>query len=383
LTAFKQSCVYLRTGALHELGPILQTLNRRRVFFVVDEVAVASSGMEELLRLSFQGSDLSRFVGFEPNPKLLDIERGIKQFNGFSSDLVVAFGGGTAIDLGKLIGLLARQPNPARNVVTGESMIEFDATPMIAIPTTAGTGSEATHFAVVYVDGRKYSVVHPSLIPNYAIVDPQLTFSLPPAVTAATGLDAFCQSIESMWAVGATDDSIVFAREAILYAWKYLAQAVLSPTPESRLGMCKASHLAGKAINISKTTAPHALSYAITSEFKIPHGMAVAMTLSAMMEFNALVTHSDCVDPRGPEHVRKRILQIVELLGAPSIEEACLRINKFIESLGCPSCVTQAGISDEASLQRIVDSVNAVRMSNNPRRATKQSLLELLRGNCR
>ncbi len=379
MTAFKQSSVYLRSGALHELGPILQKFNRRRVFFVVDEVAVASSGMEELLRLSFRGCELSRFVGFEPNPKLHDIERGIDQFKSFSSDLVVAFGGGTAIDLGKLIGLLARQPNPARNVVTEESMIDFDATPMIAIPTTAGTGSEATHFAVAYVDGRKYSVAHPSLIPDYAIVDPQLTFSLPPAVTAAAGLDTFCQAIESMWAVGATDDSTVFAREAIHHAWKHLAQAVLSPTPESRLGMCQASHLAGKAINISKRTAPHALSYAITSEFKIPHGMAVAMTLSAMMEFNASVTDSDCVDPRGPEHVRKRILQIVQLLGATNIQEACQRINKLVESLGCPSCVSQAGISDEASLQQIVDSVNAVRMSNNPRRTTPESLLQLLR----
>lgn len=375
----KQSCVYLRSGALEELGPILKQLQRRRVFFVVDEVAVASSGMEELLRRSLQECNVSRFVGFEPNPKLHDIERGIEQFNGFASDLVIAFGGGTAIDLGKLIGLLARQSNPARSVVTGESMIECDATTMIAIPTTAGTGSEATHFAVAYVAGIKYSVAHASLIPDFAIVDPQLTFNLPPAVTAATGLDAFSQAVESMWAVGATDESIAFAREAIDHAWKHLKQSVLSPTPESRLGMCQASHLAGKAINISKTTAPHALSYAITSEFKIPHGMAVAMTLSPMLGFNASVTHLECVDPRGPEDVQKRIFQIVELLGVASVDEACRCIDNLVESLGCPSSVSQAGITDEANLQLIVDSVNSERMSNNPRRITPESLLQLLR----
>ena len=375
----KQSCVSLRPSALHELGSILKQLNRRRVFFVVDEVAVASSGMEELLRLSLQECDVSRFVGFEPNPKLHDIERGIDQYKGFSSDLVIAFGGGTAIDLGKLVGLLARQSNPARSVVTGESMIECDATPMIAIPTTAGTGSEATHFAVAYVDGSKYSVAHPSLIPDFAIVDPHLTFSVPPAVTAATGLDAFSQAIESMWAVGATDESIAYAREAIEHAWKHLKQSVLSPTTESRLGMCQASHLAGKAINISKTTAPHALSYAITSEFMIPHGIAVAMTLGAVLDFNASVMPSDCVDPRGPEHVKNRIQMVVETLGAVSVQDARQKIDSLISSIGCYRSLCEAGITREADLQLIASSVNSLRMSNNPRKTSTESLLQLLR----
>jgi len=376
----KISHVYLNSGAFQELGPILYRLDLPRILLVVDEVALASSGMDELLQSSLQGCDVSRFIGFEPNPKLHDIERGIAQYKTFSPELVIAFGGGTAIDLGKLIGLIARQSSAAKGIVTGESLIDCDATPMIAIPTTAGTGSEATHFAVAYVDGDKYSVAHPSLLPDYAIVDPCLTSSLPPAVTAATGLDAFCQAIESIWAIGATDESIVYAREAIGHAWGYLRQSVLSPTPESRLRMCQASHLAGKAINISKTTLPHALSYSLTSEFKIPHGVAVAMTLSAMLGFNAAVTLSDCLDPRGVEHVRSRIDLIVELLGASSVEEACQGIDEFVSSLGCPSSFAKAGITSDDHLRLIVNSVDSLRMSNNPRKTTPESLLQLLRG---
>jgi len=144
--------------------------------------------------------------------------------------------------------------------------------------------------------------------------------------------------------------------------------------------MCQASHLAGKAINISKTTLPHALSYSLTSEFKIPHGVAVAMTLSAMLGFNAAVTLSDCLDPRGVEHVRSRIDLIVELLGASSVEEACQGIDEFVSSLGCPSSFAKAGITSDDHLRLIVNSVDSLRMSNNPRKTTPESLLQLLRG---
>ena len=182
---------------------------------------------------------------------------------------------------------------------------------MIAIPTTAGTGSEATHFAVVYVDGEKYSLAHPYLVPAYAVIDPLLTYSLPAGVTAASGLDAFCQAIESIWAVGATDVSHTFATEAARLAVQHLRAAVQNPTDTARAGMCRAAHLSGKAINISKTTAPHALSYVLTAEYGLAHGVAVALTLAPMLQYNAQVTAIDCADPRSAiaeETTMKRIL---------------------------------------------------------------------------
>jgi len=136
-----------------------------------------------------------------------------------------------------------------------------------------------------------------------------------PRLAVASGLDAFFQGIESIWAVGATEESLCYATEAVGYAWQYLNQSVFSPTSEAQLRMCQASHLAGKAINISKTTAPHALSYVLTSQFRIPHGIAVAMTLSAVLGFNASVTLTPCVDPRGPKEVTSRIAMITDLLG--------------------------------------------------------------------
>jgi len=380
------SAVHLKVGALGEVARIMQGLapgpdSAQRILFVVDEAAYAACGGDLLLEPVLRSGIVARFSGFELNPKIDDIERGVEQAREFEPDVVIALGGGTAIDLGKLIGALSRQRDSARDIVTGQASITRSGPPLLAIPTTAGTGSEATHFAVAYVDGEKYSVAHSTLLPNFAIVDPRLTYSLPARVTAATGLDAFCQAIESIWAVEATDESIGYAADAACYALQHLVRVTNEPTPEARLGMCHAAHLAGKAINISKTTASHALSYPLTSRHNIPHGIAVAMTLSSMLACNARVTADDCVDPRGAKDVLRRISMICELLNAATIDEACQTIDKLIADVGCPNSLAQAGIQSEEQLRQIVSSVNAQRMSNNPRVTNPESLLCILREN--
>ena len=373
--------VYLKEDALSEVGGIIERHSADRLLFIVDESAYAACGADVVLQPILRSCTLSRFSGFELNPKIGDIERGVQQSRAFSPDMVIALGGGTAIDLGKLIAALSCQPDSPRDIVTGQASIIDNGPPLIAIPTTAGTGSEATQVAVAYVDGEKYSVSHASILPNYAVVDPRLTHSLPASVTAATGLDAFCQAIESIWAVGATDESIGYATDAARHALQHLVQATKEPTPEARLGMCQASHLAGKAINISKTTAPHALSYALTSRHNIPHGVAVTMTLSSMLAYNARVTAEDCADPRGARHVLQRISIIIELLEAATVAEACQRIDRLVADVGCPISLAEAGIQNEQQLRQIVSSVNAQRLANNPRKTNPEALLQLLLGN--
>jgi len=142
--------------------------------------------------------------------------------------------------------------------------------------------------------------------------------------------------------------------------------------------MCRASHLAGKAINVSKTTAPHALSYHLTSKHNIPHGMAVAVTLSSFLKFNAGVTAADCVDPRGPKHVHDRIAIICRVMQADDIATACANIDTLISQLDCPASLAEAGIVGTDAIWNMIDSVNLERMANNPRLTTSAILLELL-----
>lgn len=370
--------VYLEEGALRHFASVLTRHGARRIFFVVDEAAYHASGAEQLLGPVLQEYSVQKFAGFALNPKIEDIERGVELCQQFKPDLVVSFGGGTAIDLGKLIGTLAMQPGDLRALVSGRSPIVRAGLPLVTIPTTAGTGSEATHFAVAYIAGEKFSVAHPSMLPSCAIIDSRLTASLPRGITAATGLDAFCQAVESLWAVGATDESIADATRAMNVALEHLPHAVNQPTLAARLGMCRASHFAGRAINISKTTAPHALSYRLTSQYAIPHGIAVAMTLSPLLAYNAQVTDADCQDPRGADHVRRRIALILQALGAVDVSMACLQIERFIANLGCPVSLAAAGIVGAGELRQLVESVNAERMSNNPRRLNAEELLALL-----
>ena len=326
----EQHVVHLREGALAEVAGILDRESANRLFFVVDESAYAASGAAKRLEPVFRSRSVTRFSDFELNPKLHDIERGVERFRETLPDLIIAFGGGTAMDLGKLIGTLSLQDDSAREIILGKARIRRSGPPLIAIPTTAGTGSEATHFAVAYVEGAKYSVADDLLLPNYAIVDPTLTHSLPASVTAETGLDALCQAIESLWSVRSTSESSSYASESIRLAWKHLEAAVKRPGAEDRRAMCRAAHLAGKAINISRTTAPHAISYAITSLFGVPHGKAVALTIGAVLTFNRDVQDTDCTDSRGEDHVRRTIDDIVRLLGFKTAHEAERGIQRFV-----------------------------------------------------
>ncbi|EMI22074.1 bifunctional acetaldehyde-CoA/alcohol dehydrogenase [Rhodopirellula maiorica SM1] len=372
------SSVTLAPAALSEITSILSKHAVKRVFLVVDPVASAASGADTVLADALNHCEVTPFSKFQLNPKLEDVQRGIALFRDNDPEMVIALGGGTAIDLAKMIGTLAVQSNDARAIVLGHNQIQCDGPPLVAVPTTAGTGSEATHFAVVYVDGDKYSLADPTLLPDYALVDPLLTHSLPARITAATGLDAFCQAIESLWAVGATEESCEYATQAALLSIGHLVSSVQNPTPESRMAMCQASHLAGKAIDISKTTASHALSYPLTSLHGLPHGIAVALTLAPMLGFNSEVTAPDCVDPRGVDYVRRRISTIVDLLGATDVPSACKKIRSILSDTGCPASLVEAGITHPSQWEQIIRGVNAERMSNNPRRTTSDSLLRLL-----
>ena len=368
--------VHYGEGAIAEVAAILDQLGGRKVFLVADEPAYEVSGAADELETLFADCGIARFSGFKPNPKLEDIQRGIQQFCGSSPDVVIAVGGGTAIDLAKLIGTLADHQADPRKMITGLCDIEKNGPPLIAIPTTAGTGSEATHFAVAYVDGQKYSVADSRLLPSHVVIDPRLTHSLPAGITAASGLDAFSQSVESIWAVGATDESIRYASESVHLVLGNLLHCVQHPTPEARMAMCRAAFLSGKAINISKTTAPHAISYA--TRFGLPHAFAVALTLGEILKFNASVNSTDCTDPRGAGQVQFRIALLLELLDQPTAERGAERIQSLMESVGAPLQLRDAGILAEDEITWIAEQANVERLSNNPRKLAHRDIEKTL-----
>jgi len=363
---------------LEGLGDVLRSLGAGSLMLVADRVAFQASGASERLAPLLREIPVVMFEDFDPNPKLDQLLVGLQRYRSSPTDAVLAVGGGTAIDLAKLIAWSAPQTADVRELVAGRARADRPALPLVAVPTTAGTGSEATQFAVLYIDGVKCSIDSPEMMPRACVLDPALTDTLPPSITAHTGLDAFCQGVESLWSVASTDRSASYSVEAIGLAWHHLEAAVRCPDSVSRAAMCRASHLAGRAINLTRTTAPHAISYAFTSDHGVPHGQAVALTLGPLLVHNAGVTAADNQDPRGVESVRARIAMILDLLGCADAEQASREIDAFVRRLGCETRLSGWGISGRETIERIAGKVNPQRLGNNPRRVTHEQIVGLL-----
>jgi alcohol dehydrogenase class IV len=365
-------------GAVRHVHGILRWLRAGSVLLVTGRSSYERSGASAALQDGLASLDVRRHVVSTLTLGAAEIGNGLEAMAGASCDAILAVGGGAVLDAAKLIGICSAHDAPAMDIVLGRAGIERAGPPVIAVPTTAGSGSEATRFAVVYTGHDKHSIAHELLLPAHAIVDPRLTYSLSPRWTAITGLDALSQAVESLWSVRATDASKARAREAAALAHDALLAAVHEPAPANRRAMCRAAHLAGQAIDETRTTAPHAVSYAMTSFFGVPHGHAVALTLGPFLLFNSRVDDGDVADARGAAYVRDQIAAICDLLGGGSPEDVCARIQSLVRSTGLPDRLAAAGIRTAADRRLLADRMNAERAGNNPRRVTKDALWRIL-----
>jgi alcohol dehydrogenase class IV len=317
-----------------------------------------------------KGHNVFEFKDFSVNPKLEEARVGYELFKQSNCDLILAVGGGSIIDMSKIIKQLYLtdcQFKPSLDI------------PLIAIPTTAGTGSEATHFAVVYINGIKDSYAHKLLLPSFAIVDANLLQGQSKYQMAVSGIDAFAQGIESIWSINSTEESERYSENAIKLIWENLKKAIdgdylaLSKIAEG-------SNWAGKAINIAKTTAPHALSYSFTSLFGLPHGHAVSLTLTQFIDFNYNLSDSDNNDPRGKCYVKQKIEKICKIVNCNSVEIMISNISNFFLNIGlCATIKIPEQKEIESFIKKIINNINIERLKNNPRRTTEVDLYRILK----
>jgi alcohol dehydrogenase class IV len=337
---------------LADVGPFL---------LVRDPVAWERSGAAAVLDAKLAALGAHPFEEQAPHPTWESMQSAAAQAAESGCRAVVAIGGGTAIDTAK----------GAVWCLAGGSVAEApsdDAVllPLLAIPTTAGTGSEATHFAVCWHEDVKHSLADERLRPAHAVVDSSLHQSLPPQLTATTGLDALCQSLESLWAFGATEASRADATQAAELILGALEVAVTKPTPEARRQMARGAHFAGRAINVSKTTTPHALSYALTHDHGVPHGFAVALTFCACLELR----HGRDERPSGTD-------EVTALLGG-SLEGATARVRGLLDACSAPMSLRDVGV-EEAELEALVARVNPERLANDTLGPSEEDLRQVLR----
>ena len=353
-----------------ELESVLRELEVQKLLLVYTNSAKRLPVWEYL-----HGKDLeiTEFSGFTPNPRYEEVESGVDLFNAAGCNAILAVGGGSAIDVAKCIKLYCKM---SKDEIYLKQEYTDTGVPLIAIPTTAGTGSESTPFSVIYYGGEKQSVKHPSILPNVAILDSDVLESLPVYQKKCTVLDALCQAIESWWSVHSTDESQAYAKAAIEKIRHNINEYIGENTERSRAEIMSASNLAGRAIAITATTAPHAMCYKLTSTYGYPHGHSVALSLPRVWKY--MLSHPErCTDPRGADYLFSTFSKIARALGYDTAEDAAVGFEAMLASLGiCYPTETER----ESRAQYFADSVNVLRLGNNPIALDNEALFHLYKG---
>lgn len=307
------------------------------------------------------------FDQFTPNPLYEDVCKGVELFKANRCDALVAVGGGSTIDVAKCIKLFCAMDG-SRNYLQQE--YRDSGVPLIAIPTTAGTGSESTRYAVIYFNGVKQSVTHDSIVPNVAILEPMLLKTLPVYQKKCTMLDALCQGMESFWSINSNEESMDYSKTAIRMIMEHKQGYIEENGDEDARCIMLAANYAGRAINITQTTAPHAMSYKLTSMYGLPHGHAVALCLPEVWQF--MLLHPErCVDPRGEKHLARIFEVLAQVMGSESPEKGLMLFRELMKTLGMSR---PKSVHRDEELSILTHSVNALRLRNNPVALDEESI---------
>ncbi len=364
--------VNYKTEGLNDIKKILKDQNIERILLFSDSPSFTLTGAEEFFSELESHYEIYNVNNFSPNPKFEELNKILNEIPRIEFDIIIAVGGGSVIDMAKLVKIFSAQDFPADRYF--EESINFvnPTKKMIAIPTTFGTGSEATHFAVLYKEKVKHSIADAKILPEYVILDPLLTKSIPDYVAACSAMDAFSQAIESFWSVNATDESRKYSSEAIELLKNNMVSAVKEKNIGSKQKIQYAAYLAGKAINISKTTAPHAFSYSLTSHYNIPHGHAVGIFLPVIFKFN----YENSNNSQGVWNSLKKELLI--LLGVNNADEAVKFIYEIMLSIGLKTKIKDFNLLIIEVKDKVKNGVNTSRLKNNPVPINEHDILNII-----
>lgn len=370
---------YFGPGAREVLPKEITRLGLHKAFVATDKDLLRFGVADKVLEvLRKAGVPYEVFSEIKPNPTVSNVKAGVAAFALSGADFIIAIGGGSSMDTAKAIGIITNNPEFS-DVVSLEGVADTKrkSVPVIALPTTAGTAAEVTiNYVITDEENHKKMVcVDPNDIPAIAIVDAELMYTLPKGLTAATGLDALTHAIEGLITKGAWEMSDMFEIKAIEMITRYLETAVNEPTnAEARNGMAVAQYIAGMAFSNVGLGVVHGMAHPLGAIFDIPHGVANALLLPMIMEFNA------------PAALDKFVI-IAKAMGVykdgMSKEEAAKAAVDAVRSLsirvGIPQHLSELGIK-ESDLERLAESAIAdVCTPGNPREVTKDIILELYR----
>lgn len=353
-------------GRVSEVKEIAKAMGIENGLLVADPFFFTNGLAERIVKES-EGAIIASFGDLSPNPDVTEVDACADIIREKKIGFVVALGGGSSMDCAKAAASIALTEDSIRKYHgTGVPMPQ-EHLPLIAVPTTAGTGSEVTCVSVLtdHANGKKSPIVSDGFFPSYAIIDPELTYTMPPKVTAGTGIDVLSHALEGFWSKGHQPICDACALHAAELVFQYLYKAYLNPNDEeAREKMCEASLIAGLAFTLPKTTSSHACSFPLTNIHHIPHGEACGMTLDYFARINA----------KGVEGAR--IDEFARKLGFQDTEDMADAIHELKAKMGLRNDLKDLHLTEE----QITDLVRISRhpnLYNNPVDITDEMLNEM------
>ncbi len=357
---------------LIKLHKYLNNKKLKKVFLITGKNSFFKSGAKKIFD-NHTNKKIKYYFKKNNFPEFSELKKISHKIKNFNPDVILAVGGGAVIDYGKIASVVDKIKN-IKKIITKNDVPKFKSYPLIAIPTTSGSGAEVTPNAVMYINKTKYTVDQKKVKPNKFFLLPKLTLSASKSIKASSGFDAVAQSIESLLSIRSTSQSVKFAKKSLEYSLKSFTDFVNRPSSVNAEKMMIAAHMSGKAIAISKTTAPHAISYPFTAHFGIPHGHAVSLTLDKLLLFN----YKNAQYAKARFDLMARYKIIFKLTKTKTINELFFFIQKLKKLVNLNDNFKSLGINIQKEKTKILSGINEQRLANNPVKINVNEIINII-----
>ena len=346
----------------------------KKIFILCGKKSFVTSGAQKFFNNLLKKKEISFFNKNSEVPIFKELIEIIRDIRTFKPDLILAVGGGAVIDYAKIANVVEIRDDLKDLIVNYSYPFNKKYSKLAVIPTTAGSGAEVTSNAVIYLDKIKYSFESELLIPDNFFLIPEFLISAPNKIKASAGFDAIAQALESLVSKKSNNQSIKYASKALSISLNSFILFLNNPNLKNAAEMSIASNLAGKAISISKTTAPHAASYPFTSLFNISHGHAVSLFFEDFFKFN--FENSNRSDTSFD--LKKRFDLIFDLFDVKNINDFNTKISLIKKKAKLEDNLKKLNINIEQNSEKIIGSINLLRLGNNPVKIDGKDILKII-----
>ncbi len=361
-------------NSLQDVKNFLNDSNFKKIFLLCGKKSFITSGAEKFVKNEAKHKEIKFHYKSSEIPTLNELVEIITSIRNFKPNLILAIGGGTVIDYAKIANIVEIRDDLKDLIINYSYPFKKKYTQLAVIPTTAGSGAEVTSNAVIYVDGIKHSFESQLLIPDNFFLVPEFLISAPEKIKASAGFDAIAQALESLISKKSNEESVEFALKSLRVSVNSYISFLENPNLKNATEMAIASNFAGKAINISKTTAPHATSYPFTSIYNISHGHAVGLFFERFFKFN----FDNINNSETSFDLEERFKLIFKLFDVNNINDFSSKVSFIKKKAKLEDNLKSLNIDVKKNSEKIIKGINLLRLGNNPVKIGENDILDII-----